>query len=805
MKAPLSWLKDYVDIDCSPEELIDKLFGCGFEVEDMYSLGRDISGVVVGEVIKCDEIEGTHLHLCDVNCGDLGTFQICCGADNVKVGVKVPTALIGATVYATGPDHTTVEGIATIKKGKLKGYESFGMLCSGVEIGVNGDMFEGADYNGLLILPENCIPGEDVKPIVGLDDYIFDVAITANRPDCQSIFGLSREIASALGKPLKQPALDYTEHPDDKVIKVSVEDADLCPRYMAHYVKDLKIAPSPLWMRKRLSLCGLRSINNAVDITNFVLLEMGQPMHAFDLSSISKCEIKARRAKKGEEIVTLDGKKFALSTEDLVICDGDKPCALAGIMGGLNSEIKDDTKELLFEAAKFARQAVRRTSRSLGQHSDSSQAFEKGVYEYTTKMALKRALHLIEELNCGTVTNVKADIITEYSHLDERTLLVDEKKICALLGIEIPHKDIVEILNRLYFTVEEKGDELLLHIPMWREDIDTYADIAEEIIREYGYDKITSTFMPSAKVTNGGYSADQRQELSIKNTLVSLGMSEICTYSFYSEKDLDMLHIPSDAPERNFIKILNPIGEDMSVLRTTLVPSIVNCAVRNLRHGNMEGKLFEIAKAFLPNSLPLSDFPEEQKRISMCLFGQYDFFDLKGVVEGLAKSLNMELEFKAAQKPFLHPGISAEIYVTGQDDAIGYIGEISPTITSELSIDRKLIVCEIIYTDLVKNSRSFKYRPLSQYPEVQRDLALVCDSSLTCAEIEKNILASCKFVTDIRLFDVYTGSQIEAGKKSMAYSITFMPDNEPITPDTADGYIKKILKNLDRNLGVKIR
>lgn len=404
MKAPLSWLKDYVDIDVSAQELQNKLFSCGFEVEELYEVGKDISGVYVGEVTECEPIEGTHLHVCKVDCGEKGVFQICCGADNVKKGIKAPVALEGATVYATAKDHVTIEGVMTIKKGKLRGVESYGMLCSGTELGVNGDMFEGADYNGLLILPSSCKNGDDVKPILGLDDYIFDISITANRPDCQSILGIAREVAAVLKKPLKEPDYSFTPVKDGRKVKVTITAPELCPRYIAHYVKDIKIGPSPLWLKRRLALCGLRSISNVVDITNFVLLEMGQPMHAFDLDTIEGREIVVRRAHDGEKIVTLDDKEFTLNHENLVICDGSKPAALAGIMGGLNTEIKDSTKEVLFEAAKFARDSVRRTSRSLGQHSDSSAIFEKGTNEYTTERAMKRALHLIEQLGCGTVT-----------------------------------------------------------------------------------------------------------------------------------------------------------------------------------------------------------------------------------------------------------------------------------------------------------------------------------------------------------------------------------------------------------------
>ena len=377
MLAPLSWLREYVDIDVPAKELERLLFSVGFEVEELVEVGKDISGVVVGEVKTCELIPDTHIHICTVDCGERGTFQICCGADNVCVGGRFPVALVGATVYATAKDHVTIEGVMTIKKGKLRGVDSEGMLCSGVEIGVSEDMYPGAGYNGLLVLPADAPLGADVKPILGLDDYIFDIAITANRPDCQSIIGIAREVAAVLGKEFKMPALDYTENGADLDFNVTVEAPDLCPRYIAHYVSDVEIGQSPAWMRRRLALVGVNSISNMVDITNYVLKEFGQPMHAFDMADLENSEIIVRRAAQGERITTLDEKEFELNPANLVICDGHRPVALAGIMGGLNSEIKDTTKAVMFESAKFARDNVRRTSRALGQSSDSSSARSK--------------------------------------------------------------------------------------------------------------------------------------------------------------------------------------------------------------------------------------------------------------------------------------------------------------------------------------------------------------------------------------------------------------------------------------------
>ena len=803
MKAPLSWLKDYVDIDIPAEELEQKLFSCGFEVEELIDTGKDISGVVVGEVIECEPVEGTHLSVCKVDCGDKGIFQICCGADNVKKGIKAPCALVGATVYATAKDHVTIEGVMTIKKGKLRGVESEGMLCSGVELGVNGDMYEGADYCGLLILPKNAKNGADVKPILGLDDYIFDIAITANRPDCQSILGIAREIAAVLGKPVKEPDYSYTtEKCKCEPVKITVSAPELCPRYIGHCVKDVKIAPSPAWLKKRLASCGLRSINNIVDITNFILLELGQPMHAFDLRTLSGREVIVRRAQKDEKIITLDENEFMLNSENLVICDSQKPCALAGIMGGLNSEIKDDTSEVLFEAAKFARDNVRRTARALGQHSDSSALFEKGVNEYTTEHAMARALNLIQALKCGTVTDVHVDVTTKYSNLTEKKMTVKISKINALLGITVPTDEIVKILKSLNFGVEVSGDTLKLIVPRYREDIADYPDIAEEIIREYGYDHINGTFLPSASITNGGYTESQKAENNLKNMLASKGLYEISTYSFYSQKDLDMLKIPADSAERKAIRILNPISEDLSIMRTTLAPSMVNVIVRNLRRGNMEGKLFELAKVYIADELPLKNFPEERMRLALGAWGKYNFFDLKGVTESLAKFLNTEFEYEPFKTPFLHPGITAKITCDGVE--IGFIGMLLPEIAEELALDRAVYIAEIDYDELKKHAKPFKYVPVSKFPEQVRDLSLTCDKSITCAQIKKEIYGACKYVTNVVLFDVYVGEQVEDGKKSMAFKITFTPKDEPID-EKIDGFVKKILSNLKFKLNITLR
>ena len=811
MKAPLSWLKDYVDIDISAEELAGKLFSCGFEVEELIYLGEKVSRVVVGQGKSAvPHPDSDHMKVCGVDCGEYGhDVQIVTGAPNVFEGMKTPVALDGSTVCETNPAmlEKNPDGVKKIKKGKLRGVESCGMLCSGEELGINDDFYAGAEVDGLLVLDESAPVGEDIRKIVGLDDWIFDISVTANRPDCQCVLGMAREVSAALKKPLKAPDCSYTEHKTNAApVAVEVEAPDLCPRYMGHYVENVTGGVSPAWMRKRLARSGLRSISPVVDITNFVLLELGQPMHAFDADELGGGKIVVRRAKQGEKIVTLDKKEFTLSPENLVICDGGKPVALAGIMGGLNSEIKPETKNVFFEAAKFARDNVRKTSRALGQSSDSSFRFEKGVDAYTTELGMARALHLIEELGCGVVTDLSEDCCA--ASLENRKMTASVAKIDALLGIEVPKREIEEILARLNFKPVLSGDTLTVEIPGYRDDVDDYPDLAEEIIRMYGYEHLTPTFLEKASVTGGGLTDEQKRELRLKNVLRTQGFNEACNYSFYSPKEFELFRLPEDAAERNAVRILNPISEELSVMRTFLAPSMLGNAVRNLRRGNDEGREFEVANVYLPKALPLSEEPVEKRKLALGLWGnKYDFFDLKGAVEAIAEAFRFEVKYERAEKPYLHPGISAKLLV-GNEEA-GYIGELDPAIALSLGLDKKVYLGELDMEVLGGVMRDgIEFVNLPRFPAVKRDLALIADEKLTCAEVEEVLLHSCKYVTEARLFDVYRGGQVPEGKKSMAFTLTFTPDahsEKAFTPDALDGFVKKILGNLKFKLGVELR
>ena len=799
MLAPLSWLKDFVDIDVTAQELEKRLFDSGFEVEQIIPYGDKLDKVVTCKILEITQHPNAEkLRVCQVDVGKYGKLQIITNAQNVKVGDIVPVAVDGATL-ATGD---------RIYNGKLRGEDSFGMFCGGEEIGITDEYYDGASFDGVLVFHDDFPLGEEVRDLLGLKDYVFDISVLANRPDCQSVVGIAREIACALNKPMKEPNLTFNAVSGKyEKIKVSIKDTELCPRYIAHLVKDVKIEKSPKWMSRRLALCGLNSINNIVDITNYVLLEMGQPMHAFDLNDVENNEIVVRRAENGEKIVTLDEKECTLTSENLLICDGVKPIALAGIMGGLNSEIKEDTSTVLFECAKFKRDNVRRSARTLGKSSDSSKRFEKGVDEYTTERAMKRALHLIDELKAGVVTDVDVDC-SAFKEQENREVKTTFAKINGVLGIEVPKDTIVDILKRLGFGVTVDGDSITTVAPPYREDVEGYPDLAEEVIRTYGYEHIKPTLLKDAQITAGGYSKEQQNELKMKRTLVNLGYNEMMTFSFYSKKDVAALHLNEGDEEGNAIVIGNPISDNYEVLRRTLIPSLLKIVSSNVKKGNMQGRLFEIAKSFAPKSLPVADFPIEKRHLAIVAFGgEDDFFTLKGVLEEIASVFRVNFNLnQRAEKTYLHSGISAKIMLGDQE--IGVFGQVSYETASEFDIENKVFVAELDYDALEKHFIvPFKYKNLPKFKNVERDLALVANSEITCAEIEAVIKSACKNnVESVRLFDVYVGEQLGEGKKSMAFSVTFKAnEDKPLETSDVDGFVKRILGSLQHRLGVTLR
>ena len=804
MKVPFSWLKELVDIDITAQELEDKLFSCGFEVEERIDLSAGIDKVVVGVITSIEKQEGTHLSRCVVDCGDYGhDIRITTGAPNIFVGAHVPAAL----------DGSTLPGGIHIKKRMMQGFESNGMLCSGEELGLNEDLYPGAGVYGLLILPEDTVPGADICPVVGLDDSIFDISITANRPDCQSILGIAREVAAVLGKPLHMPAMDYQAVCEpDAPISVTVEAPDLCPRYMAHYVRNIRMGESPRWMKRHLALCGLRSISNVVDITNHTLLEMGQPMHAFDLDKVAGRCIDVRRARPGEKIVTLDEKEFTLTENNLVICDAEKPVALAGIMGGANSAMDDKTHSLLFECATFARDSVRKTSRALGQSSDSSARYEKGVDFSSPKLGLARALHLIQQLDCGDITTLEFDC-TDGRSTDRKVITTTPGKICDVLGIRVPDQTMIDILTRLEFTVEvDAGGVWHVSVPLYREDVEGYPDLAEEVIREYGYSHIVPTFLKTAAVTNGGLNGEQQRVLKVKRMLAGQGFYEASTLAFYSTAELDMLHIPAEDTARKAIRILNPISENLSIMRTLLAPSMLNVIVDNLKKGNGAGRLFEMAPVYLPKSLPLTERPHERQTLCMGVFGPgEDFFTVKGALEALAASLGLAFTYeRETETAWLHPGIAASVWCKGK--RLGVFGKLSNEINAELKIakdekeNQNIYLAELDYEALSACVEGeLHYQPISPYAPVKRDLALVCDEAVTCGAIEDAIRSASPLVTGVELFDVYRGKNLGEGKKSMAFSLVLADPAAELDAEQVDRAIKKILGNLKYKLNIEIR
>ena len=802
MKILLSWLKDYVDIDVSCETLVEKLFSSGFEVEETKYLGENIEKIVVGEITSLEHYEGTHLQICHMNCGKHGEdIVILTGADNVFKGARVPAALVGAKL----PNGME------IAPRKMQGMMSYGMLCSGEELGIDENWIKGAGVHGILILPEDAPIGEDIVKVLELDDYLLDVSITANRPDCQSVLGIAREVSAFLRKPLKMPDLGFTpdevKHP---AISVDVIAKDLCPRYLGHYIYDVQHFESPQWMKRRLSVCGFAAIDAIVDITNYVLLEMGQPMHAYDLSTLEGPAIVVRRANNGEEMVTLDEKSHTLTENNLLICDSTKGVGLAGIMGGLNSEIVPTTKEILLEAAKFLRDNIRKTSRALGLHTDAAARFEKGIDEYGVECGMARALNLVQTLGVAKVSASAYDVSAGASR-EERVISVEVAKVNAVLGIEVPEKDIVEILKSLNFGVTINGGTMEISIPRYREDVEHYQDIAEEVIREYGYEHVVPTFLKTAEVTNGGLSFAQSKELECKKFLCTQGYYEVQTIAMYSRRELALLMLPEDAPEHKAVELLNPITEHLSIMRTSMAPAMINVIEENLKNEHNEGRFFELANIYLPKSLPLTEAPEERKILCIGAFGKdEDFFSVKESVEAFAQANGLTFRFERGCVPYLHPGITADIYCGGEK--IGCMGKLRYEVIEKLNIAEgkkdglNIILVELNYSALNALFKTeIKYTPDSGHNCVVRDLSIIAEKKTTCVEVTDVIGGASELVSNVEFIDLYESDKLGADKKSLTFTITLASATEDVSDEMADGAMAEILAQLDNKLGAKMR
>ena len=706
-----------------------------------------------------------------------------------------------------------------LHEGDLVAYNTkTGAICTLEDLHADQKEFPHCIPDGIFVLHEEGIQnGDDIKPIIGADDHVVEFEITPNRPDCLSVIGLAREVAATYQQPLTLHEPEVQGGADGvltDLLDIETPAADLVPRYTARMVRNVKIAPSPKWMRERLRSMGVRPINNIVDITNYVMLEYGQPMHAFDYRYVKGGHIIVRRAEEGEELTTLDGNVRKLTANHLVIADEHRAVGLAGIMGGLNSEIKPETTQLLFESAKFARDNIRKTARGLGQNTDASAHYEKGISEYTTELGMARALHLIQELGCGEVTATEFDCSAgaprKGKHFTARISAIN-----AILGITVPTEEILAILKKLSFevTMEADGDTMQVVAPRYREDIEIgEPDLAEEVIREYGYDHITPTFLKAAQVTTGGLTADQHRRDKLKSAMCAQGFYEAMTLAFYADADLDALHIAPDAPERNVIRIVNPISSNLTIMRSLLAPSLLNVAVTNLKKGNAAGRLFELSNIYVPKQLPLTELPEERLHLGFVAFGEHeDFFAVKGALEDLAASFGVTFEVERAEDvPYLHPGIAAYILCNGV--RVGSFGKLANDVQAGLDLPRdsranqKIFLGEIDYETLVAQlPAGLRYHPLPEFDTVARDLALVADEETPCGTIIAEMKRACKQLADVELFDIYRSEAIGAGKKSMAFTLHFAPENKALEAADVDRFVKKILGNLKFKLGIEIR
>ena len=794
MDLPMSWLGDYTDITgVTPKEYSDKMTMSGSKVEGVENLGRELDKVVVGKVLGCeDHPDSDHLHVCMVDVGEDEPIQIVCGAPNVAVGQKVPVALNGSTL----------PGGMKIKKGKLRGVMSNGMICSHDELGIEPSRLGYEPEYGILVLDETSEIGSDVKDLFGLNENVVEFEITSNRPDCFSIIGLARETAATFKKPFNVPVPTFNETDGDinDMISVSISDPEKCMRYCARAVKNVKIGPSPKWMRERLEACGVRAINNIVDITNYVLLEYGQPMHAFDIRDIAGGKINVRRANDGEVIKTLDEEDRTLTADDLVIADSDRAIAIAGVMGGFNSEIKDDTTTVVFESAMFDAASVRLTAQRVGLRTESSSRFEKGLDYTNTVPAIERACQLVEELGCGENVGGMIDVLGNVP--ESVSIKFRPEKINAFLGTDVSTEEMLEIFARL--GIKADTDEMMLYPPSWRPDLLAEADIAEEVARFYGYDIIPTTLMTGA-TTCGIKTPEQKLESEISTILTSQGMYEIYTYNFQSPSVLDKLNIPADSELRNQVKISNPLGEDTSVMRTTMAGSMLDTLSRNYNYRTKSAKLFELGRVYIPNEK--GQLPDEPRTLMMGMYGDVDFFDIKGVCEEMFSELHIEnVEYeRLTDNPVYHPGRSAVIKVNGK--VLGVIGEVHPSVLRNFEIGTKAYIGELDFMTIFNASnRDVKYTPLTKFPAVTRDFSIVVDASTPVAEIEKVMKkAGGKLLTKLELNDVYTGSQIPEGKKSVMYKAEFKAPDRSLTGEEADNLHAKIVKNLGNELGAELR
>jgi len=793
MKVPVEWLKDYVHIDLDAKKLGDALTLSGSKVEEVITSGDEIQKVVTGKILKIEpHPDAEKLVVCQIEVGEDLPIQIVTGANNMQENDIVPVALHGSSL----------PGGIKIKKGKLRGIPSNGMMCSEEELG----LAEEGTAHGLMILPEDTVVGKNIKEVLlNLDKAVIDFEITSNRPDCLSVIGIARETAATLNTEYKMPELNYSCKSTDNInneIKVEIKDS-LCRRYMARGVKNVKIEKSPAWLEERLLQAGVRPINNIVDITNFVMLELGQPMHAYDKREITSGSIVVEKAEGNEKFTTLDEVERDLNSDILTIKDGENIVGLAGIMGGLDSEVKEDTSEIIFEAANFDGTNIRVSSQKLNIRTEASGRFEKDLDPNLVEMAMNRACNLIEQLGAGEVMEGTIDIYD--NPVKEHSVEVDTNWINSFLGLNLSKEDMKSYLDRLELNTEILGDKLIVNVPTFRTDINIREDVAEEIVRIYGYNNVPSTNLKVSSVRTGRYRNQIIKDIAL-DTLLACGLNEAITYSFVSPKVFDKILLPEESILRRAVAIRNPLGEDYSIMRTTTVPSMMEALARNYSRNNEIVRLFEIGRVYIPAE-EADKIPEEKNIITVGLYGNADYLDLKGVVENIIETLgikNVNYE-REIENPSFHPGKTAK--VTVKNKVIGTLGEIHPDVSENYGVDTACYIAEIDFDFIVENAViERKYKPLPKFPAVTRDMALILDEDILVQSIEDIISKKGgNIVESFKLFDIYKGAQIEEGKKSVAYSITYRSEHKTLTDKEVDKAHGKILSTLEHVLGAQLR
>ena len=808
MNTPMSWLKVYVpDLKAPVEEFVDAITLSGSHVEGYEKKDKNLEKIVVGKIEKIEKHpDADKLIICQVNIGEDAPLQIVTGAPNVKEGDLVPTVLDGGKVAGGHDGGPLPENGIKIKKGKLRGVESYGMMCAIEELGANRELYPEAPENGVYVFPEESgvKPGDDAIEALGLHDAVVEYEITSNRVDCFSMIGMAREAAATYGLSFHPPIVPGTVKGGDvtNYASVEVEATDLCPRYCARVVKNLKIGPSPKWMRERLASQGIRSINNLVDITNYVMEEYGQPMHAYDLDTIADHKIIVKRAKDGDKFVTLDGQERNLDSNVLMICDGEKEIGIAGIMGGENSMVTDHISTLLFEAACFDGTNIRLSSKRIGMRTDASAKFEKGLDPNLALEAINRACQLIEELGCGEVVEGVIDIYPD--PVEPWKLPFEPAKMNHLLGMEIPEELMLRYFERLGLSYDMNTNELT--IPTFRQDLHCMADLAEEVARLYGYDKLPAT-LPRGEATVGKKQFHMLVEDVARDVCENNGFSGGMTYSFESPKVYDKLLIPQDSDIRKAIVISNPLGEDFSIMRTISLNGMITSLATNFNRRNKDARLYEIGNIYLPKQLPLTELPEERKMLTLGMYGQCDFFNMKGVLEELFEKLGLHHAFTYNPKggyPFLHPGRQAAIQNGG--DVIGYIGQLHPEVVDNYNMKGEVYVAVVDLPKLTAlASFDRKYEGIAKFPASTRDLSMVMSKDIFVGQVEEVIKKyGGNLLENYELFDVYEGEQVGRGKKSVAYTMTFRAKDRNLEASEVNAITDKIIAGLQK-MGIELR